>query len=229
MKTGERWKAAAHEIGQIATIPERMALARRNRRHRRDAVAGAGARLSRNRGAGQQLQRAYCFAAGDIAEHGTGHLEVLQRGRGPGREPPARQRYVRGWRDIDCATEMTPAFDNCYFVCNVDNGWYASGLSVVRQAMPEQPDVAGITSACRPARTTTGRAITTMALLRRPAHLGLHRHGTAPDARGRVVGKLAGTPATGPVSRLPEHRPGLGDLPRHVPRTQPEDGRHARD
>ena len=30
-----------------------------------------------------------------------------------------------------------PAFDNCYFVSNVDNGWYASGLIVVRQAMPE--------------------------------------------------------------------------------------------
>ena len=28
----------------------------------------------------------------------------------------------------------TPAFDNCFFVSNVDNGWYASGLIVVRQA-----------------------------------------------------------------------------------------------
>ena len=36
----------------------------------------------------------------------------------------------------DC-TETTPAFDNCFFVSNVDNGWYASGLIVVRQAMPE--------------------------------------------------------------------------------------------
>jgi hypothetical protein len=36
----------------------------------------------------------------------------------------------------DCA-ETTPAFDNCFFVSNVDNGWYASGLIVVRQAMPE--------------------------------------------------------------------------------------------
>jgi hypothetical protein len=35
----------------------------------------------------------------------------------------------------DC-TETTPAFDNCFFVSNVDNGWYASGLIVVRQAMP---------------------------------------------------------------------------------------------
>jgi Putative glucoamylase/Protein of unknown function (DUF3131) len=36
----------------------------------------------------------------------------------------------------DC-TETTPAFDNCFFVSNVDNGWYASGLIVVREAMPE--------------------------------------------------------------------------------------------
>jgi hypothetical protein len=28
-------------------------------------------------------------------------------------------------------------FDNCSFLSNVDNGWYASGLIVVRQAMPE--------------------------------------------------------------------------------------------
>ncbi|MDQ6687420.1 MAG: hypothetical protein M3Z50_07385 [Actinomycetota bacterium] len=38
--------------------------------------------------------------------------------------------------DVDCATETTPAFDNCYFISNVDNGWYASGLIVVRQAFP---------------------------------------------------------------------------------------------
>ena len=36
----------------------------------------------------------------------------------------------------DC-TETTPAFDNCFFISNVDNGWYASGLIVVREAMPE--------------------------------------------------------------------------------------------
>ena len=35
----------------------------------------------------------------------------------------------------DC-TETTPTFDNCFFVSNVDNGWYASGLIVVRQAVP---------------------------------------------------------------------------------------------
>ncbi len=37
----------------------------------------------------------------------------------------------------DCSTEPTPTFDNCYFISNVDNGWYASGLIVVRNAMPE--------------------------------------------------------------------------------------------
>ncbi|MGZ4194459.1 MAG: glucoamylase family protein [Solirubrobacteraceae bacterium] len=35
----------------------------------------------------------------------------------------------------DCA-ETTPAQDNCWFVSAVDNGWYASGLVVVRQALP---------------------------------------------------------------------------------------------
>ena len=42
----------------------------------------------------------------------------------------------------DCA-ETTPAFDNCFFVSNVDNGWYASGLIVVREAMPELRQLAG--------------------------------------------------------------------------------------
>ncbi|MDQ2848589.1 MAG: DUF3131 domain-containing protein [Actinomycetota bacterium] len=37
----------------------------------------------------------------------------------------------------DCSTETTPAQDNCYFLSAVDNGWYASGLMVVRQAFPE--------------------------------------------------------------------------------------------
>jgi hypothetical protein len=44
---------------------------------------------------------------------------------------------IRNPGDIDCSAETTPVFDNCYFVSNVDNGWYASGLIVVRQAMPE--------------------------------------------------------------------------------------------
>lgn len=44
---------------------------------------------------------------------------------------------IRNPGDIDCTTETTPTFDNCYFISNVDNGWYASGLIVVRQALPE--------------------------------------------------------------------------------------------
>ncbi|MDX6253943.1 MAG: hypothetical protein QOJ11_277 [Frankiales bacterium] len=39
--------------------------------------------------------------------------------------------------DIDCATETTPTQDNCFFLSAVDNGWYASGLIVARQALPE--------------------------------------------------------------------------------------------
>jgi putative glucoamylase/uncharacterized protein DUF3131 len=35
----------------------------------------------------------------------------------------------------DCA-ETTPAQDNCWFVSAVDNGWYATGLVVARQALP---------------------------------------------------------------------------------------------
>src|SRR6185437_6324332 len=30
---------------------------------------------------------------------------------------------IRNPGDIDCKTETTPTFDNCYFVSNVDNGW----------------------------------------------------------------------------------------------------------
>jgi hypothetical protein len=44
---------------------------------------------------------------------------------------------IRNPGDIDCATETAPLFDNCYFISNVDNGWYASGLIVARNAMPE--------------------------------------------------------------------------------------------
>ncbi len=44
---------------------------------------------------------------------------------------------IRNPGDIDCATETTPAQDNCYFLSAVDNGWYASGLMVTRQAVPE--------------------------------------------------------------------------------------------
>jgi hypothetical protein len=37
----------------------------------------------------------------------------------------------------DCAPDASPAFDNCSFLSNVDNGWYAAGLIVVRQALPQ--------------------------------------------------------------------------------------------
>jgi Putative glucoamylase/Protein of unknown function (DUF3131) len=44
---------------------------------------------------------------------------------------------IRNPGDIDCDNEPTPVLDNCYFLSAVDNGWYASGLVVVRQALPE--------------------------------------------------------------------------------------------
>ena len=44
---------------------------------------------------------------------------------------------IRNPGDVDCTTDTTPTFDNCYFVSNVDNGWYASGLIIARQALPE--------------------------------------------------------------------------------------------
>jgi len=47
---------------------------------------------------------------------------------------------IRNPGDIDCATETTPTFDNCYFISNVDNGWYASGLIVVLMANEVVPE-----------------------------------------------------------------------------------------
>ncbi|HEY2579868.1 MAG TPA: glucoamylase family protein [Streptosporangiaceae bacterium] len=35
----------------------------------------------------------------------------------------------------DCPAGGTPSFTNCFFLSNVDNGWYASGLIVVREAI----------------------------------------------------------------------------------------------
>ena len=43
--------------------------------------------------------------------------------------------------DADC-TETTPAQDNCWFLSAVDNGWYASGLIVVKHAFPRLRHVA---------------------------------------------------------------------------------------
>lgn len=39
--------------------------------------------------------------------------------------------------DTDCSKEITPTFDNCYFISNVDNGLYVSGLIVARNALPQ--------------------------------------------------------------------------------------------
>src|SRR6202035_3794060 len=46
---------------------------------------------------------------------------------------------IRNPGDINCQTDTTPTQDNCYFLSAVDNGWYASGLVVVRQALPQPP------------------------------------------------------------------------------------------
>ncbi|HEU5419021.1 MAG TPA: glucoamylase family protein [Streptosporangiaceae bacterium] len=44
---------------------------------------------------------------------------------------------IRNPGDISCASETAPVQDNCFFLSAVDNGWYASGLVVVRQAVPQ--------------------------------------------------------------------------------------------
>ena len=43
--------------------------------------------------------------------------------------------------DVDC-NETTPTVDNCWFVSAVDNGWYATGLIEVKQALPAVRDLA---------------------------------------------------------------------------------------
>jgi hypothetical protein len=45
-------------------------------------------------------------------------------------------RVIKNPGDIYCSKEKTPQQDNCFFLSAVDNGWYASGLMVVRQALP---------------------------------------------------------------------------------------------
>ena len=42
----------------------------------------------------------------------------------------------------DCTPGAAPTNNNCFFVSNVDNGWYASGLIVVREAMPQLSELA---------------------------------------------------------------------------------------
>ena len=54
---------------------------------------------------------------------------------------------IRNPGDINCSADTPPTTDNCTFVSAVDNGWYASGLIVVRQALPElAPLVNGLMS-----------------------------------------------------------------------------------
>lgn len=36
----------------------------------------------------------------------------------------------------DCPANTPPSFDNCSFISNVDNGWFASGLIMARQSLP---------------------------------------------------------------------------------------------
>jgi hypothetical protein len=42
----------------------------------------------------------------------------------------------------DCTGTTPEESDNCWFISAVDNGWYASGLIEVRQALPELADLA---------------------------------------------------------------------------------------
>ena len=78
--------------------------------------AKADAMLKATLGEVGRLKRTYGFLY-QWYDTGTGH--VLQN---PGQG--------------DC-TSTTPAQDNCWFLSAVDNGWYASGLVVARQALPE--------------------------------------------------------------------------------------------
>jgi Putative glucoamylase/Protein of unknown function (DUF3131) len=77
--------------------------------------------------------------ARDRIEATLGEVQRLQRYRGFLYQwyDTSTGDVIRNPGDVDCATEPTPKFDNCYFLSNVDNGWYASGLVVVREALPE--------------------------------------------------------------------------------------------
>ncbi len=147
----------------------------------------------------------------------------------------------------DCPS-VGNTFDNCSFLSNVDNGWYASGLIVVRQAMPELASQAdallnemnfGIfyddraethcnVNPAIPGNQPTGQMyggyyvgsppgrrrqldalLPQRRDLQRSADLGVHRHGSAPDAWQRVVAELARVAAAGTVRRLCHDRPGL--------------------
>jgi hypothetical protein len=49
---------------------------------------------------------------------------------------------IRNPGDIHCSAEPTPTQDNCWFVSAVDNGWYATGLIEVKQALPAVRELA---------------------------------------------------------------------------------------
>ena len=145
---------------------------------------------------------------------------------------------IRNPGDINCSAETTPTTDNCFFVSAVDNGWYASGLIVVRQALPELASLVNSlmgrdgfqhllrqrrrNRVQRERRRTTHRSdvrrllrwnwtgrLSQRRLLQRSAHRHLYRYGPGPDAGQRLVAKLAGSPAAGPIRQLRGHRPGL--------------------
>lgn len=112
---------------------------------------------------------------------------------------------IRNPGDIDCSAEPAPTFDNCYFVSNVDNGWYASGLIVVRQALPElRPLVDSLIAPMNFGIFYDSRAEThcnTNPAIpgNQPTGQMYYRHGPAPDAGECVVAQLAGPAAAGPV------------------------------
>ena len=78
--------------------------------------------------------------------------------------------------EATCAGETTPTNDNCFFISNVDNGWYASGLIEARQALPA-------------VRSLADRLI-------KPMDFGIFYDGR-PETRCNVNSNLAGDPPTG--------------------------------
>ena len=125
--------------------------------------------------------------------------------------------------------------DNCSFLSGVDNGWYASGLIVARQALPATARAAtsllnemdfsifydnrpqtdcNVNPAVR--QPADGADVRRLLRRRRPgglpqrrhlqrsAHRDVRRHGSAPDARRRLVADLADAAA-----EAMRHRPRL--------------------
>ena len=110
--------------------------------------------------------------------------------------------------DVDC-TRRPRLKDNCWFLSAVDNGWYATGLIEVRQALP---DLRGLADPCW--RRWTSASSTTTA--RRPTatstpRWAVNRH--RPDVR-----RLLRRPGAG---RLPQRRPVQRSSDRDVRRDGP--------